>query len=189
MKKVYNGNRRECQRQAENSGAAGKIQKGEKVMSIESWKKEFYPVEASKVSKKNALLHSIQKWSGLTKKAVKLHKLTIIGGDLYAKDQYSFSTTSSTCALCLYYYSREQIPYCGSCPLSLVRGSVPCDCYMSDIDNTGRSPFHAFQVNGNTRPMLKWLRRALKFEQATKKQGKLKGGKQHGRGNRTGSRK
>ena len=34
-------------------------------MSLKSWKAEFYPVTASRVSKKNALEHSLKKWEGL----------------------------------------------------------------------------------------------------------------------------
>lgn len=63
---------------------------------------------------------------------------------------------------------------CKRCPLAIVRGGVQCD-----IDRPGEvgSPYYSFTGEGNPRPMLKWLRRARKFENAKKKKGKAKGGK------------
>lgn len=40
-------------------------------MSLKTWKLEFYPVEASTVSKEDALDHSLRKWEGLTEENLK----------------------------------------------------------------------------------------------------------------------
>ena len=44
-------------------------------MSLKTWKKEFYPISASRVRKDAiaAIEHSLRKWRGLTKDQMKRH--------------------------------------------------------------------------------------------------------------------
>jgi len=88
-------------------------------MSLQSWKKEFYPVSASRVADKDALAHSLRKWQGLTRAALRKHKLVRCGDSIGEEepDEY-FPIDSSTCALCKAFH--EELPggaSCGSCPL------------------------------------------------------------------------
>lgn len=112
-------------------------------MSKASWMSEFYPVDASAVSKAQALNHSIRKWMGLLPENLKRHRLS----------EPPFSVDADTCALCKIHWTQES---CGECPLYLVRGRVRCDS-ETVADAPGWSPFDAYTERGNARPMLAWL--------------------------------
>ena len=135
-------------------------------MSIETWKHEFYRVEAYKVSvlsNMEMLRHSIKKWEGLQPENLARHELKATrGGDLYSLgDAHAasplFNVSSTTCALCEGYKPGKF--GCGSCPLSNVRGNVACDGTMKE---ERFSPFRIWIVRSNPMPMLQWLREALK---------------------------
>ena len=76
-------------------------------MSLQEWKKRYYPVPAEEVAKTGdvdaMLQHALLKWSGLKPNILKKYKLgkgTKTLSD--ANDQY-FVTGGDTCALCLYF--------------------------------------------------------------------------------------
>jgi len=147
-----------------------KLNKGKK-MSLKTWKKEFYPVPASKVSgKKTAIKHSLKKWQGLTEENLKKHGLiftydfddasireTMVSSNLPG---CSFGINSKTCALCQLYYNNDgsdtddKSDCCYKCPLYQSLGHR-CD---------GRSdrPYVVFLDSGDPVPMIKALEKMLK---------------------------
>lgn len=144
-------------------------------MSLESWKREFYPVEANQVSKEEAVEHSIRKWRGLTKTALKKHNLAKNNHDAAIRSLKNLFAdlriNTSTCALCAHYFNKDEDTIaCVRCPLYLVRERIRCDCFDPVPDSAEDDPYHAFTRTGNPRPMLKWLRRALKWEKPGQRQ-------------------
>ena len=116
-------------------------------MSMKLWKKEFYPVPANKVAKKDALAHSLRKWEGLTKAALRKHGIEVYGCSLYGKDgRWGLSISNESCALCHKFYDREQ-ESCTSCPL------VNCE-----------KQFQSWCNRSNPNPMLALLRKAVRTQ-------------------------
>ena len=147
-------------------------------MSLETWKAEFYPIEASKVSKKDAIDHSLQKWLGLLPENLAKHRCTMLDqmvidldGDRY--DPPNLYIYSECCALCLLHHTDDATTenedgdevLCEACPLYKVRGNVPCDAERSD---EGESPWHCFTriaygmklPTYDPKPMIFWLQKA-----------------------------
>lgn len=91
-------------------------------MSIESWKQEFYPVEAdSEMSEQEAILHSIKKWEGLTEENLNKHAVCVnYFKDLHDEFGGAFDIDSSTCALCAKFLSND----CQDCPLYKKQGFI-----------------------------------------------------------------
>lgn len=118
-----------------------------------AWKKEFYPIPASRVKRENAVDHSLQKWIGFEKKNLKKYGLTVQdffdNEDVFKVDQY-------TCALCVQYVNNG----CVDCPLFIVRDGIQCD---NDKFSEIRSPYSAFVDKSNPRPMIAWLKKAKKL--------------------------
>jgi len=148
-------------------------------MSIETWKQEFYAVEARVVGNDTDVVlleHSIKKWEGLQLESLERHKLIAFhNGDvvLYIKNKGEQKRTNrffidgASCALCAKYLHVANEPSCVSCPLSKVRGNVECDEKRKEEKF---SPFLAWTEDAYPEPMLHWLRKALKV--AMLKEGK-----------------
>jgi hypothetical protein len=113
-------------------------------MSLETWKEEFYFVDASEVPVKQAVQHSLRKWIGLRQENLEKHDLSIEGKRIYGEDGRLFISESS-CALCRYYIE----DYCCQCPLYAVLGR-PCDAGLS-------APYQQFVFDGNPEPMIRAL--------------------------------
>jgi hypothetical protein len=142
-------------------------------MSLSTWKKEFYPISASKCSKKNAAAHSLKKWEGLIKKNLKKHSLAIDPPELYdpknEENSYSencFEFNETTCSLCVKYYSDENWSpdnddlSCKKCPLYKVLGNMSC---------TERGqPYYTFTDTGNPVPMINALKKVVNLEKKHK---------------------
>lgn len=80
-------------------------------MSLASWKREFYRISADKVSRRNALKHSLKKWVGLLSRNRKKHRVDLIDGILRDDEWNTFSIDIGSCALCKhYFYDCEQCP-------------------------------------------------------------------------------
>ena len=130
-------------------------------MSLETWREAFYPKPAYECSESEALAHSIQKWVGLQKANLRKHGLTREPWDnvVDPKDGGSaFGVNSGSCALCHYYLAGP--PLCSTCPLYKLLGEE-CDAGSS-------SPYQHWDSTGDTRPMLRALRKALAVQQQTK---------------------
>lgn len=129
-------------------------------MSIETWKRQFYPVEAETAAKqgaKAATIHSIRKWEGLRPDVLEKHGVSADRSTL-ADDQGSpgFAINGETCALCVAFC----VPgaECVRCPLYKARDSTRCDKLMR---YEARSPYGAWINYADPEPMIAWLGKAL----------------------------
>lgn len=124
-------------------------------MTLKTWKKIYYPVEANvPKTDADALKHSLLKWQGLRPAAMQSHGVEL--NPLYAlwltddTDDESLRLSSGTCALCqLHVHNR-----CTSCPLYAVR-SVACDI-LED------APWRVFVSDHDPEPMITLIEQALK---------------------------
>jgi hypothetical protein len=131
-------------------------------MSLATWKAEFYPIPARRVSKKNALAHSLRKWQGLTKAALRRHGITRNGYQISGEGG-RLDIDSGTCALCGHFLKYEPGDYeCANCPLAIVRGGMRCDHEMAFEES---APWCAFSEDGDARPMISWLKKAIKAQE------------------------
>lgn len=121
-------------------------------MSIESWKKKYYPVEAREVAYTDPLArieHSIEKWRGLTPSVLDKHGIAVTSlGDL-RDGESTFCIDSRSCALCLAHATS-----CENCEITIATGEL---CAGPD------SPFSAWMKKHDPKPMLAALRQTLKF--------------------------
>lgn len=118
-------------------------------MSLATWKKEFYRIRADKVSKKNALRHSLKKWIGLRPPNRKKHGVILVDTRLVEKKNrdIEFEFGSDTCALCHHFDS-----YCENCPLMKI-GFSGC--------GEENSPYRELIIRGAATPMIKALQEAV----------------------------
>lgn len=126
-------------------------------MTLKTWEKEFYPKSASsRMTKRQAIEHSLKKWQGLTHKNLIKHGLeTGFKSILEIDGREEIYINSITCALCVKYldYDAEEGKYCVRCPLVQTLGK-PCD-----IDDF--SPYVKWFETGNPAAMIKALQKAL----------------------------
>jgi len=131
-------------------------------MSLETWKEEYYPVDAVRCKKKDALEHSLQKWIGLRKTNLKKHKMHESNGDIRSEnpiDNEYFVVSGSTCALChVYLNNLDSISPCKKCPLSIARNDIACD----RVSRNRKSTYHRFVNDANPEPMIRLIRKAIK---------------------------
>ena len=126
-------------------------------MSLSTWMRKYYKQEAVSVLKRNALEHSILKWTGLLKKNLKEHHLVVDGRGIVDKRYNRFVVDDRSCALCIHYEDAG----CGDCPLFKVLGNRRCDDNFSDGTI---SPYRSWVWGGIAKPMLMWLKRARKVK-------------------------
>jgi len=121
-------------------------------MSIESWKKEFYPCKAdSKKAQKDPVGHSLQKWIGLLPKNMQRHKVLHTAGSLYIIDKSDcfMAIIGDTCTLCMYFAR------CNSCSLYK---TLHRKCYGVN------SEYSKWICKNNPKPMIKALEKTKKKE-------------------------
>jgi hypothetical protein len=130
-------------------------------MSLDSWKEEFYPIEADKVSKKNSIEHSILKWTGLRKENLDKHGIVaIMGGYIEELEiRNGLDIDSDSCALCCHYLSDE----CKRCPITKSRG-IKCDSLKDDGTETA-SPYGHWLWSMDPEPMIQTLLETKKFNE------------------------
>lgn len=116
-------------------------------MGKETWIAEFYPIPANKVSAEDAVDHSIKKWEGALEENLKKHGL----------DCPPMGFCSDSCALCAHHAQHG----CIHCPLFIVRGNVRC---YRERPRERVSPFDRYDLQGNPRPMLTWLKKAKEMK-------------------------
>jgi hypothetical protein len=132
-------------------------------MSIESWKQEFYPIEAIELVNDGAsdielIRHSLRKWKdGTSQKALLKHNVKYSAcaiEDLDPKDTYNrhFSFSGNTCTLCQKYILIEKV--CDNCPLRQYLGR-PCDSGSTSKPNIYNSS------RNDTSPMVEALENTL----------------------------
>ena len=128
-------------------------------MSLKTWKEEFYPIEPSSTfSKKEAIEHSILKWTGLLPENMSKHNLQVrVGSIIDIPNAESLSIDTTTCALCrLFYIEDDNGDICEDCPL-MDYLDMRCD----DTENEDGSPYGEFCETGNPEKMISSLRGAL----------------------------
>ena len=111
-------------------------------MSLKSWKAEFYPKAPSKrMSAKDAIAHSIRKWTGVSKANCRKHQVVYENhwvaeqGD----DLLGMLFASESCALCVKYFDSSfltPISACVVCPIVKVTGDTCNNAWF----NSDRQP-------------------------------------------------
>lgn len=132
-------------------------------MSLKTWKKEFYPIDADETTKKEAAAHSLRKWKGLTRENLRKHGLYRNGraireaGDPWGYDLEGKPTImymdADSCALC-HHFMWADADVCVACPLAKVLGGTPCD-------RGEQSPFRAFERMGRPAKMINALEKTV----------------------------
>lgn len=117
-----------------------------------AWLKKFYPKPANKVSKKDAVNHSLKKWQGLLEiKSYGILRMNTDSKGHFGKDFY-LVVDDSSCALCAHFIDEDT--ECPKCPLSIVRGGAKC---ATKRDDEEMSPYDLYTKKNNPKPMIKWL--------------------------------
>lgn len=132
-------------------------------MSINTWKEEFYPIEAD-AAKGDALAaveHSLRKWEGLRAENLTKHSCFVTTVGSIADDGAEaegranmFRVNSESCALCK--YNDELVhhgDYCESCPITMATG-VPCDDVDGELEEDDIAPWDEWTMNQNPEPMI-----------------------------------
>lgn len=127
-------------------------------MSLQTWKDEFYPVDASEVSQEEAVAHSLRKWIGLRKENIAKHG---VGGELPFSvldvAGASLPIDANSCSLCLHYSDSG----CPTCPITRAQGH-PCDV----AGGIGGSQWRKWRDDDNPEPMIAVLEKAQEWERA-----------------------
>jgi len=125
-------------------------------MSLTTWKREHYPIPAGKCKKADAVAHSLQKYLGTRRTALKRHGVRRDGTVLWDKEYKAFYFSGDTCALCWFY--RDKDGKCSpKCPI-IVESGQACESAGSlwgDWCNTD-----------DPEPMIRALRQALRKQAA-----------------------
>lgn len=141
-------------------------------MSLETWKKEFYPINAEEITDPlQAILHGIRKWRGLRQEHRAAHKLDLKLYDGWVHPALldhlefeDFEINADTCALChnFYQHNSSDNSHCKTCPLALYLGHA-CDGVKFTQDKEGEeaSPYSYFWDTGDPEPMIAALEETL----------------------------
>lgn len=119
------------------------------------WAKKYYPVPADKVKKKDAVAHSIRKWSGLSAAVRKRFGIVLDDTEVHFLDESEFVFDTNSCALCAHYCDFGECP---DCPLVKAGFSSCCDI---------GGPYGDF-LDGDPRPMQRALAKAKRYEDKAK---------------------
>ena len=130
-------------------------------MSLKTWKKEFYPVEAdspeAQASTRAAIEHSLRKWRGLRPEALLKHEVRLVG--LYnaevVDDCSSQFINGRSCALCIQF--DDASGNCDGCPIFKVSG-VACDPAKNSDEV---SAWEVYVHDADPEPMIAQLEKAL----------------------------
>jgi len=126
---------------------------------LKEWEKKFYPIEANKTKKKDAVNHSLTKWLGARINNLEKYDMCLEGfGEIEDTEGNKFYFNGNTCALCYHY--RPASGYCEKCPLYKIR-KMECFNFNSCEEN---SPYNEFCDSCNPEPMITLLRKAKKIE-------------------------
>ena len=145
-------------------------------MSIQSWKKEFYPVDASKCRKSilKALKHTLLKYTGTLKKNLKKHDIEKGKGsgrlfDCRGMSYGKLGFGEDTCALC---NNPSDFPDCEKCVL--YESGNGC---LSENDGDWKSPYHVFTIDNDPMPMIRIVKKLIVKEEKNAKNAKPKNAK------------
>ncbi len=138
-------------------------------MSIESWKEEFYEIDAYDIAQNEDDLgmvdHCLKKWEGLLPENLAKHNLrhksfTIVEID---NEKEYFETDCNSCALCQAYDNND----CLDCPITLSRG-YPCAEEGDWIEGTDEeerepAPWYEWTTRKNPEPMIRCLNKTKEY--------------------------
>lgn len=124
-------------------------------MSLESWKAEFYPVDAKDVSEADALAHSLKKWEGLRKENLERHRGKHNEHRHIEFEDGIFMVNDGTCACCVHW--DEDDDGCPGCPLSQDRGER--------CDGGDDAPYGKFTLEHNPEPMIQLIQLAIERQE------------------------
>lgn len=140
-------------------------------MSLQSWKAEYYPIEARDCKKEDALAHSQKKWQGLKPANLEKHGVKFNEASRSVIDDTFRVLTidGSSCALCKHYHkkgpgSSYADDRCDKCPLAKARNNVPCDAKYRGDDEARGGPFMSFIKTKNPVSMIRFLNKAEAFK-------------------------
>lgn len=135
-------------------------------MSVKSWLKEFYPVEAAEpMTNLEAVRHSLQKWRGLKPENLKRHNVNVdhpavnyrTGRALSGRSQGYLNINDGSCALCVKHGGSYD---CKPCPIARAVGRR-CDQKVYVVDTGhGTSPWHEFTDTKDPDAMIAVLEKA-----------------------------
>lgn len=110
-------------------------------MSLKSWKREYYPITATKAAEKEnsdafVIEHSLTKWIGLRQVNRERHEVTNESAELKGRhNELALEINAWSCSLCARFYKEKaEGSTCVECPLYKVRGGVPCDERISTVE-------------------------------------------------------
>lgn len=133
-------------------------------MSLESWKAEFYQLDANseavQIDDITRTRHSLQKWIGLRKENLERHNLSkglrIIMDNINSN---ILAIETESCSLCRNYIKTD----CKGCPLYIQRGSFKCDKETQEEDNNKKlyPPYQTWLFKNNPESMIAALEATL----------------------------
>lgn len=136
-------------------------------MSLESWMREFYPVDAIAASGSPlaAAEHSLRKWRGALPDNLKKHGVLYAWHEIYSAgtSELVIEFRGNTCALCAASKNEEDKskklvkPNCQKCPLAIVRNGFSCD--NKDEGYEDMSPYLASEDCPDI--MIEWLEKTV----------------------------
>jgi len=121
-------------------------------MSIESWKAEFYPIEAKDVKGDDLerIDHALLKWSGVTEENLKKHEIT---------DRLTLPLCERDCTLCRKYLVNCETVTGSRCPIVRFQyGQSERTCY-----DAYKETVYGSKVGWNTNPMLELLKKVKEW--------------------------
>ena len=133
-------------------------------MSLERWKREYYPINASEFEDKTlleAVEHSLKKWEGLSEEVVEEYNLSftcVSAGKVAYSKLEGMPINGSTCSLCVKQSSRIYYTGCNGCALYVSLGGVSC----SD-DSLEPSPYRKMMESGDPTSMIEALRKTVEM--------------------------
>lgn len=135
-------------------------------MSLETWKKEFYPTPAQKFpTELEAVEHSLRKWRGLTKENLEKHELYQRLYFIQDATGKKFCIDCTTCALCQQHFdAAENLADCDKCVLKHVNviygNHYSCDECISGSSDTIYGYFTKYK---DPQPMIDLLEKAKAY--------------------------
>ena len=115
-------------------------------MSLRTWKKKHYRIDAEDVSPSDAVAHSLKKWQGLRLPVLQKHGLLVLDDHIEDDEGNILDIDGESCALCQAYVLIDYS--CKECPLYEFLGHR-CDAVGG--------PYRDWMEDQDPEPMIKAL--------------------------------
>lgn len=132
------------------------------------WLATYYPTPAEKAAKKPwlaAVRHSILKWGGLSRRALKKHRLSPSGRNIVdeSRVEHSEGCVCSQCHMSRSHVLRIDAHTCAMC----IKADAMMSCERCPIvkltGETCAAEYSCWTIDGDPGPMLRLLRRTEKY--------------------------